>query len=266
MTNITDRKNVSEQYSDDKNLATRMKLHVKHSTAKISLGQWLFNQYDFTLSTPCRILELGCGNGMLWQDRMDALPSGSMLVLSDLSEGMVRNVWEKYSEMPNVIALKADIEELPFADASFDMVIANHMLYHVPDIPKALGEVKRILKPGGVFYSSTNGDGGMEQYLHETLKKFNPGIDAFRSELSFTLQKGERMLKAFFSSVEMRVFEDSLDITDTNDLVEWIESSISISNVRAENLHGLYDFFEEIRVREGSIKIPKEVGTFISVK
>lgn len=264
MNNITNRNNVTEQYSNDKNLSTRMKLHVKHSTAQISLGQWLFNQYDF--SSPCRILELGCGNGMLWEDKMDTLPPGSMLVLTDLSEGMVRNVWEKYSEMPNVIALKADIEELPFADGSFDRVIANHMLYHVPDIPKALGEVKRILKPGGVFYSSTNGNGGMEQYLHETLKKFNPGIDAFRSEFTFTLQNGEKLLNPFFSSVEMRIFEDSLDITDTKDLVEWIESSISISNVRAEDLHGLYDFFEEIRVREGSIKIPKEVGTFISIK
>jgi ubiquinone/menaquinone biosynthesis C-methylase UbiE len=46
---------------------------------------------------------------------------------------------------------QADAQALPFRDASFDAVIANHMLYHVPDISRSLGEVRRVLKPSGGF-------------------------------------------------------------------------------------------------------------------
>ena len=40
-----------------------------------------------------------------------------------------------------------DLQALPFPEACFDAVIANHMLYHVPDRPRALAEVQRVLKP-----------------------------------------------------------------------------------------------------------------------
>jgi len=53
--------NVKQQYSNDKNLSVRTKLHLKHSTNKQGFVPWLFDKYEF--SENCRILELGCGNG-----------------------------------------------------------------------------------------------------------------------------------------------------------------------------------------------------------
>ena len=47
---------------------------------------------------------------------------------------------------------EADAEALPFSDASFDMVYSNGVLHHVPDIAKAIREVFRVLKPGGIVY------------------------------------------------------------------------------------------------------------------
>lgn len=44
-----------------------------------------------------------------------------------------------------------NIEEIPYKDEQFDRVIANMMLYHVPNIQKALSEVNRVLKDGGIF-------------------------------------------------------------------------------------------------------------------
>lgn len=58
---------------------------------------------------------------------------------------------------------QADAQALPFRDASFDAVIANHMLYHVPDIPRALGEVRRVLKPSGFCYAATMGVANMRE-------------------------------------------------------------------------------------------------------
>ncbi len=50
-----------------------------------------------------------------------------------------------------------DAQSIPFEDETFDAVIANHMLYHVPDRPKAIAEIKRVLKPGGRLIATTIG-------------------------------------------------------------------------------------------------------------
>ena len=58
-----------------------------------------------------------------------------------------------------VRAQPADVQQLPFGDAQFDVVAAMWMLYHVPDLDRALAEIRRVLRPGGLFVAVTNGDG-----------------------------------------------------------------------------------------------------------
>lgn len=127
-------------------------------------------------------------------DKACQLPKGSTLVLSDFSKGMIDIVWAKFNTNKNIFVQRIDIQDIPFADESFDIIIANHMLYHIPDMKKALSEVKRVLSVYGTFYSSTNGNGGMRPYLHEKLKEFNPSIDSFKTEQSFTMQNGKQHL------------------------------------------------------------------------
>lgn len=148
---MTDSAVVRDQYSDDEKLAIRQRLHIKYSTARGSLFDWLFEQYRF--AAPCRVLELGCGNANQWQGRLQALPQGSLLVLSDLSRGMVELVGQKYCADQQVLAQVVDIQHIPFADNSFDVVIANHMLYHVPELQAALAQVRRVLRPGGAVFT-----------------------------------------------------------------------------------------------------------------
>ena len=264
MAKMDNTENVKEQYKDDSNLSIRSRLHTKYSTNKQGFFPWLFEKYEF--SGGCRILELGCGNGAQWQDRIEELPDDSVLVLSDFSEGMVKIVWEKYSGCKNMLAQKIDIQDIPFPDNCFDVVIANHMLYHVPDLPKALSEVKRILKSGGSFYATTNGNGGMRPFLRNVFKQVNPKIDAFAKDFSFNLQNGKEMLSQYFDDVQRSDFEDSLSITETQDLMDWIKSTITLSSYFENDLDGLYDYFEDIRQKEGAINIPKEAGLLISKK
>lgn len=260
MPHMTDRSYVAAQYADDRNLSIRMKLHAKHSTAQISMNDWLFAQYD--LMGPCRILELGCGNAAQWEGRLDQLPNGSLLVLSDFSAGMAEIAWKKFESFSNVLVQQIDIQEIPFPDASFDKIIANHMLHHVPNLPQALKEVQRVLRPDGVFYATVIGEGGLQAYLHAAMKGFNPNLDMFGQNLPFSMQNGEEKLRRFFGDVRLIPYEDSLEITETQDLVDWIYSSIDVAGVSVNDLDGVYDYFEAIRVREGAIRIPKEIGMF----
>jgi len=190
--------NVKTQYADDKNLSAQMNLHAKYSTNKRGFVPWLFEQYAF--SEDDLILELGCGNGAQWNGRVGSLPRGCRLILSDLSDGMLEIVREKVASFPNVDFQKIDIQDIPFADASFDIIVANHMLYHVQNLNKALAEVHRVLKSGGRFYASTNGNGGMRPFLHDALARFDPSSKAFTSEQSFSLQNGGEILRRHFSS------------------------------------------------------------------
>jgi len=258
--------NVKQQYSDDKNLSARMNLHLKHSTNKQGFLVWLWEQYNFFDN--CRILELGCGNGAQWESKIDSLPNGCDIILSDFSNGMVDIVKEKYAAYKNVSFQQIDIQNIPFPDETFDIVIANHMLYHVPDLAKALSEVKRVIKTGAKFYSSINGGGGMLPFLHDAFKRFHPDTKSFKGQLSFTLQNGHKILSEHFSDVQRLDYEDSLSITETQDLMDWIKSSISVltENYSEQGFDDLFNYFEDMRKKDGAINIPKESGLFISTK
>jgi ubiquinone/menaquinone biosynthesis C-methylase UbiE len=265
MSELSKISNVQEQYADSKNLSVRVKLHQTYSTNPYEFSQWLFDKYEFFEG--CRILELGCGNGGFWENRINKLPENSSFILSDFSRGMVDEVYNKFSSVPNISVRQIDIQDIPFPDQSFNIVIANHMLYHVPDLPKALSEVNRVLKPGGTFYSSTVSSGGMHGYLHDALKDFNPNLDAYGlGDYSFTVENGYDRLTKHFSSVELFKLSDSLKISKTRDLIDWIESTISISRLSSSDIDGLYDYFENIRLKSGFIEIPKLSGVFISRK
>ena len=138
------------------------------------------------------------------------------------------------------------------------------MLHHVPNLPQALEEVQRVLRPDGVFYATVIGEGGLQAYLHTAMKDFNPNLDMFDQQLSFSMQNGEEKLRRFFGDVRLIPYEDSLEITETQDLVDWSYSSIDMAGVSVNDLDGVYDYFDAIRVREGAIRIPKEMGMFFS--
>jgi ubiquinone/menaquinone biosynthesis C-methylase UbiE len=199
ISNVNKTEKVKQQYADDKNLSARMNLHSKHSTNKQGFYAWLWEQYDFPANS--KILELGCGNGGQWENNTGNLPDGCSVILSDFSEGMVNAVKQKYAKYELLSFQQIDIQDIPFQNDTFDVIIANHMLYHVPDLSKALSEVKRVLKIGGLFYSSTISNGGMQPFLHESFKLFNPDTKAFTQQFSFNLQNGHALLSEYFHEV-----------------------------------------------------------------
>ncbi len=260
--NMSDKDVIKEQYKNTDNLRRRKSLHEKYSVNKIGFQRWMFEQYPFRAKI--RILELGSGRGELWEYYWEdqVLQSYEMdITISDFSEGMVDHL-RQYHAGRKISVEKIDILDIPFEKDTFDLVIANSMLYHVRDIDRALSEVKRILKKDGSFYCSTLGMNGMTQYLYHALDDL--GIPCGHgSDLSFTLQNGMQLLRKQFDRVERRDYEDALRIDRVEDYVEYIYSMASMRGLDRKNYDRLLEYFNA-RKSDGYLYVPKEYGMFVA--
>lgn len=94
---------------------------------------------------PRSILDVGCGTGMLASRLAEALPR-TRVVGCDFSRGMLRQALARSS---TVRWVRGDAGQLPFADASFDVVVSTEAFHWFPDQVTALAELHRVLVPGG---------------------------------------------------------------------------------------------------------------------
>ena len=129
--------------------SARIKLHRDYSLNKEGWFHWLFRQLD--LKPGMKILELGAGNGTLWSQNLDRVPKGLNIVLSDISEGILADAKNEIGDSSEFQYAVFDAQKIPFTDNTFDLVIANHMLFYCDNIPKTLKEVKRVMKKGASF-------------------------------------------------------------------------------------------------------------------
>jgi SAM-dependent methyltransferase len=97
-----------------------------------------------------RVLDVGCGSG--WATRLLAdYASEGRVTGIDISDEMIRLARESSAGYANVDFQLAGAEKLPFADSEFTHAFSMESLYYYPDIPKALKEIHRVLKAGGLF-------------------------------------------------------------------------------------------------------------------
>jgi SAM-dependent methyltransferase len=258
----------TRQYRDPSNLNARGSLHARFSTNPQPWFRWLFDELLAIASADARIVEIGCGPAGLWAENLDRLPVGWRVALTDLSDGMVAAASARLAAAPPDVftVQQADAENLPFADASFDVAIANHMLYHVPDRPKALSELRRVLKPAGALLAATNGENNMGE-LNEFLGGVDENDRAWRASFRqpFTLENGGEQLASCFDTVEIHKFPDSLRVTDESALVAYV-NSIDIPGLRAPERQAavIMRIHERMAGNGGVFNITKSVGVFIA--
>jgi len=247
---------IEKQYQTPAHLYTRISIHEKYSVNKQPFGDWIYSHYS--IAPGDRVLELGCGTADMWKGRLPFVQEGVQLILTDFSKGMLRSAMENTAGQASGYAL-VDIQDIPFEDGSFDVVIANMMLYHVPDLARGLSEVRRVLRPGGVFYCATYGENGIMAYINETLK--DHGIQGHVGN-TFTLQNGRQSLEAHFDQVEKRTREDGLAITAPEDFVDYVMSMSSLTGIVQGCEELLLEVFRN-RMENGILYVPKEYGMFI---
>ena len=255
--------NIIEQYKNAKNLNDRISLHEKYSTNSQGWFNWLFEKIDF--SKVNRLLELGCGNGKLWQENKIDLRNREIF-LSDISEGMVEEVRNKLGSDFNCIV--ADAEKIPFKDAYFDSIIANHVLFYLNDLNQGLKEIRRVLRPNGDLYCSTYGSRHMKE-ITDIVQNFDSRINLSNHSLYdvFGLENGESILKQYFTSVQRMDYQDSLEITESKPLIDYIMSCHGNQNeILGPRLSEFKEYIEELLQKDGKIVVTKQAGLFLCVK
>lgn len=262
-----------QQYRDSSNLNARMGLHERFSSNPRPWHLWMFDHLQ--LPPEARLLEVGCGPGTFWRENLDRLPPGWEITLSDFSPGMLQEAEQHLGGRRSGFRFQQfDAQAIPFEAASFDAVIANHMLYHVPDRPKALAEIRRILRAGGRFFAATNGRHHMRE-LHEIATanlagereggEASSGASSLPQEQwlnTFSLENGREQLARCFSNVNLHPYPDALVVTKTEPLIAYACSGRYLSLLEGDGLATFASAVEREIARNGAFRIRKEIGLF----
>lgn len=200
---------VAEEYANERGLAARKAAY-----------RWAegpdAREVAFTAiadAAPRRVLEVGCGEGEL--AARVGLELGCEVVAIDASERMV-----EITRTRGVDARLGDVQALPFEDGEFDCAVANWMLYHVPDLDRALAELARVLRADGRFVAATNS----REHLSELWQLV--GRDHFGTSRGFSAESGGAALARHFARVERIDVEGTLVFPDRAAVVDYIASSI----------------------------------------
>lgn len=257
MSDIANTEFLKKQYENKDNLGTRISIHDKYSTNKQGFGNWIISNYE--IENGAKVLELGCGTGSMWKNHMDLISKCEEIILTDFSEGMLESAKSNLENNNRITFKTVDIQDISYEDDTFDIVIANMMLYHVPDIHKGLSEVRRVLKPHGKFYCATFGENGIITYVADLLKEFNVSSEMNKV---FTLQNGKDMLKKYFNNVKRLEYEDSLKVTVIDDFIDYVYSLSSMTDIANVERESMKKIFEQNMVG-GVLEVPKEYGMFV---
>ena len=211
-------------------------------------------------------LDVGCGPGRL---ALVLLERGMGYIGLDQSAGLLR---EARAGTPGRY-VRGNAVALPVADARCDRVLALGMLYHVPDWPRALGELRRVVRPGGRVVLWTNGADAMQRLYdvhREAARELGYTPLPFGGP-SFSLDHLPEV-RAVFPTAVRHVRESALVFPEAEpalrfyatNRVDMIEGWSGDGGHRARLLPLVRAKIEAIIAREGSFRVPKSSGFFVA--
>ncbi len=213
-------------YHDDEKLRIRHNIHEQFSVPHVDFPGWVLQRLSWRGDEV--VLDAGCGGGH-YAEALAQLVPGAAYYGVDFSAGMLLRHPQRAR------TAQADIQRLPFPDAAFDVVMANHMLYHVPDIAQALTECRRVLKPDGVLLAATNSLDSMPQF-HELIKRAILVLTApgkavqlpLPASYLFSLESGTRQLARHFYAVVRYDLPGTLVFDSAEPVMTYLETTRSL--------------------------------------
>src|SRR3984885_9588169 len=208
-------------YADDRHIRSRMSIYAYAETAADPRWRTSVIPWDGTQV----VADVGCGNGF---DLRQIVPQGMCrhAIGLDLSAGMLGSL-EDLRQSGGLSLVQADAQRLPLSDKSVDVAMAMHMLYHVPDVPAAIRELRRITKRGGTVLASTTSPVHLAE-INDLLgaavsRQLDHPARAMPAD-SFTTQTGTAILSREFSSVTLRTYDVPLSIPTAQPVIAYIAS------------------------------------------
>ncbi len=258
-------KSLKNQYQNATNISSRINLHSLYSQNKQGWFPWIFQQCH--IKPRLRILELGCGDGTLWTDNLALIPEDISITLSDISSGMLRDARRAIGSSDTRFAFRAfDCKKIPYKDESFDLVIANHVLFYCDDIPAVLKEICRVLSPEGHFLCSAYGKAHMQE-VSQLVEDFDNRIVLSADKLyeRFGRENGRKILEPFFPDAKWLSYEDFLLVQDAEPLISYVLSCHGNQNQYILDHYKEFRAFATKKTAKG-FRITKDAGVFLCEK
>lgn len=256
---------LKNQYRNASNITSRINLHQLFSHNTQGWFPWIYEQCN--IKPGMRILEIGCGDGSLWTINHELLPDNISITVSDISDGMLRDTRRSIGADDLRFTFACfDCHDIPYKDNSFDIVIANHVLFYCEHINEVCAEVARVLRPDGSFICSTYGSNHMKE-ISELVSSFDNRITLSAESLyeHFGLDNGNAVLAKYFSKIEKRLYNDYLTVTDAEPLISYILSCHGNQNQYITNNYSDFRAFVKNKT-DRNFHISKEAGIFIGKK
>ena len=258
-------KSLKNQYQNATNISSRINLHNLYSQNKQGWFPWIFQQCH--IRPGLRILELGFCDVTLWTENLSLIPEDISITLSDISSGMLRDARRAIGSSDTRFAFRAfDCKKIPYKDESFDLVIANHVLFYCDDIPAVLKEVCRVLSPGGHFLCSAYGKAHMQE-VSQLVEDFDDRIVLSADKLyeRFGRENGRKILDPFFPDAKWHSYEDFLLVQDAEPLISYVLSCHGNQNQYILDHYKEFRAFATKKTAKG-FRITKDAGVFLCEK
>jgi SAM-dependent methyltransferase len=263
----------SRMYATEGPLSVRFRTHRLYTRPQVDFTAWVLDHVPWRGDE--RVLDIGCGAGVYIELVCRRLASGGRMLAGDISWGMLRDVAAK--SLPACVALlNADAMRPPLPDGCCDVVLANHMLYCVPQIERAVAEIHRVLRPGGHFVAATNARNSMQAFIAEVEEAgralgYPIEIPAVPARVRFTLENGWSFLSPCFPDVELDVIESALVFPEPAPAVAYIDSLRDAYEPRLPEGLAWEALIEQVErqihsriAARGEYRVAKTTGVFVA--
>ena len=211
------------------------------------------------LKPDMQVLDCGCGPGGISVTLASFVPQGRVVGM-DVEESQLelgrREVQQR--GIVNVEFQHASVYALPFADETFDAVLAHAVLYHLAEPAQALRELRRVLKPGGVIgLRDTDGDGDLYYPLQEDVERFwsltSRVIEHNGGDTRFGRTQRRLLRETGFQNVVVSVSSDVFSTTEQTAAFSRYFGSIFLNQHRAVILKERWATEEELTVMQNAV-------------
>lgn len=241
------------QYADDQKLRVRIETHERYSENPVPFTQWILERVDARAGQ--RLLDVGSGPGQYHHRLTDV-----RVIALDTSAGMLAKV--------RVPAVQADAQALPVRDRSFDRVMANHVLYHVPDMTQAMREMRRVALPRARVVMAANSRTSMRPLFALTDDvAAELGVPGYPSVGQRFALEDLPLVREVFPGARVDVYEDAFRFPSPDPVLAYVASmwiEFAAADRRVEFLRRLEERVRAIIERDGVFRVPKRSGCFVA--